>query len=67
MNKSPSSEPILLDSKEVANLLGVSHTTIWRMRCEGRLPAPIQVSSRLVKWRRSDILDWVDQQAKSAQ
>jgi len=56
---------LLIDSKEVAKILGVSSSTIWRMRCEGKLPAPMQISSRLVKWRRSDIMAWIDQQMKS--
>ena len=65
MKPEPSHEPLLIDSKEVCSLIGVSRGTLWRMRCEGKLPAPMQISSRLVKWRRSDIMAWIDQQMKS--
>lgn len=58
---------LLIDSKEVAKILGVSSSTIWRMRCANQLPPPIFVCRRLVKWKRSDIMAWIDQQMKSPQ
>jgi len=48
-----------LSYKEVANLLGVSVTTLHRMREQGLL-TPIRWNSRLVKFDRADILLMVD-------
>lgn len=58
---------LLIDSKEVAKLLGVSPSTVWRMRCEGQLPPPVFVCRRLVKWKRSDIMAWIESSGKVGQ
>jgi len=60
-------ELLLLNAKEVCSLIGVSRGTLWRMRCEGQLPPPVFVSRRLVKWRRSDIMAWIESSGKVGQ
>ena len=67
MDQNSSHEPLLIDSKEVCSLIGVSRGTLFRMRREGKLPTPMQVSSRLVKWRRSDIMAWIESSGKVGQ
>ena len=50
----------LIDIKEVARVLGVSVRLAWRLRDSGKLPAEVRIpSSRLVKFRRSDIENWI--------
>jgi excisionase family DNA binding protein len=53
-NRNDSDE--LLGIEAVAALLGCSHMTIRRMVAAGKLPAPIQIGQRLIRWRRSDVL-----------
>ncbi|AWK86543.1 helix-turn-helix transcriptional regulator [Azospirillum thermophilum] len=53
-------EKLVLTESEVRMMLGVSRTTLWRMRCAGRFPAPIQMGTRSVRYRRSDVVGWVN-------
>jgi len=48
----------LLTAKEVADMLKSSVRLVWKMRDSGRLPQPVKVS-RLCRWRRSDIAEWI--------
>ncbi|WDI43367.1 helix-turn-helix domain-containing protein [Bremerella sp. P1] len=50
---------ILMDSEQVAAVLGVSIKTVRRMRKDGRLP-PFKRIGRLYRWRKADILDYLE-------
>ncbi len=51
----------LLRMREVADMLGVSSRTVQRWAAdERRLPAPFVLSSRALRWRESEILDWLE-------
>ncbi|MBN2294875.1 MAG: helix-turn-helix domain-containing protein [Pirellulales bacterium] len=50
----------LIPVTEVAVLLGVSIRTVWRMTSEGELPAPVKLSTRVTRWRLSDIEECID-------
>jgi predicted DNA-binding transcriptional regulator AlpA len=52
-------QSLLLDVKDVARELRISRATVWRLRASGTLPAPIVLSRGLVRWRRSDIEQFV--------
>ncbi|MEM7784956.1 MAG: helix-turn-helix domain-containing protein [Planctomycetota bacterium] len=47
-----------LTISQLANELGVSRTTIWRMRQSDELPAPLPIG-RGVRYRKSDIELWL--------
>lgn len=49
----------LMTQLQVARVLSVSRTTLWKMRKEGRLPPQIRVSDRRVAYRRADVEDWI--------
>jgi excisionase family DNA binding protein len=53
----------LLDVQEVANLLGIHRRTVWQMASAGRIPSPVHLSPRVVRWRLSDIEDHVQKLA----
>ena len=55
----PQAEALLLTADDVSRLLAVSRLTIFRWRAAGRLPAPVRVG-RVVRWRRSEIIAWID-------
>lgn len=51
---------MLLDISDVATTLKCSHPTIARMVKERRIPKPLKIGA-MVRWRRSDIEEWVAQ------
>ncbi|NOT01455.1 MAG: helix-turn-helix domain-containing protein [Phycisphaerales bacterium] len=56
----------LVPVETVAELLGVSTRTVWRMRDSGELPRPIRVSRSLLRWRLSEIVRYMRSGAMSA-
>ncbi len=50
---------------ELSERLGVSESTIRRMVKRGEFPKPIQMSTRAVRWRESDVMEWLDRQRPS--
>jgi excisionase family DNA binding protein len=47
----------LLTDREVGELLGVSRTTLWRLRRTGNLP--FGKVGREFRYRQSEVLEWV--------
>ncbi len=44
---------------ELAALLGVHRSTIYRMNKAGELPLPLPIKRRKVRWRSDDIELWL--------
>jgi prophage regulatory protein len=44
-----------LRDKDVAEMLSIGRSSVWRMAKEGKLPAPIKLSQRVTVWKLSDI------------
>jgi prophage regulatory protein len=44
---------------ELAQRLGVSHPTLWRMEKRGDLPPRKQIGPRAVGWLTTDIEQWL--------
>ena len=53
------SERILLRRNEVEELTGLSCSTIYREMKAGRFPKRVRTAARAVRWRKTDIEDWV--------
>ena len=51
-------EPLLITAAEVAAVLNISTRTLWRLRSEQKLPAPIRMGG-VVRWRREEITNWI--------
>lgn len=49
----------IIRSKEVQEITGLSRTTIWRLERAGKFPARVALSSSIVGWRSSDIIQWI--------
>lgn len=43
----------------VAEMIGLSRSTIWRMEREGRFPKRVKIGTKSVAWRMSDLLAWM--------
>lgn len=44
-----------LRDKQVAEMLTIGRSSVWRMAKEGKLPAPFKMSERVTVWKLSDI------------
>lgn len=51
----------LITEEQVAKLLTVSISTVKRLRASGKGPRYIRISERVVRYRRKDVLDWMEQ------
>lgn len=49
----------VLRASELTERLGISATTIWRLRREGTFPPPRRLSAQAVGWLESEIDDWL--------
>lgn len=54
---------MLLDNREVAAMLKVGQTTLWRLRRTKGLPC-VKIAGQ-VRFDRDKVLAWVEQQAQS--
>jgi predicted DNA-binding transcriptional regulator AlpA len=52
--------PILVDAHHAAALLGIGLRTLRAMDASGRLPAPVRLSRGCVRWRLSELREWID-------
>jgi predicted DNA-binding transcriptional regulator AlpA len=51
--------PVLLDCRQAAALLGVSRSQFWTLHNAGRVPLPLRLSPRVVRWRSDELAAWV--------
>ncbi len=56
-SKTESMSP-LLTVKQVAEMLGVTTSTVWRWRDAKEIPMPIEIGGTL-RWRRAEIEKWI--------
>jgi predicted DNA-binding transcriptional regulator AlpA len=55
----PTADTRLLSAADLARELGFSVRTIRRLDLEGKLPRPIRVGVRAVRWRRAEVAAWI--------
>jgi excisionase family DNA binding protein len=55
--------PSLLKTAEVAKILHVNRSTVFRMIAAGLLPQPIRFNSRFIRFRAEDINNYISQNA----
>jgi predicted DNA-binding transcriptional regulator AlpA len=51
----------ILDTKQVAEMIGFSVPHLRRLYRGGQIPKPLQLGSRKLGWRASDLLKWLDE------
>jgi len=49
----------IIRPKELAEMLSLSISTLYKMQSDGILPPKIKISSHAVGWLRSDIKEWL--------
>ena len=45
----------LLTDKDVASVLKLSRSSVWRLAKEGKLPKPIKIGGCSSRWKQSEI------------
>lgn len=50
----------LLRRQDVEGLVGLKHSALYRWMKTGDFPRPVRLGGRAVRWRLSDIEDWMD-------
>lgn len=53
-------EKKIIRANELAQLLGISNTTLWRWRRSNAVPQPIYLGPRMIGWRVEDINSWLE-------
>jgi excisionase family DNA binding protein len=51
--------PLMMTADELAETLCISLRQVWRLKAKGDLPKPVTIG-RNVRWRRSDIVEWIE-------
>jgi len=54
----------MLTEAEVARMLGVSLSTVKRLRASGEGPPSIRVGKRALRYRRSDVEAWLQRRGE---
>ena len=63
-DRSPNS---ILSLRELADLTGLSASTLARMRRSGDLPEPVRISAGRIGWRTVDIQKWLASRQRARQ
>jgi predicted DNA-binding transcriptional regulator AlpA len=48
-----------LDARGVARLLSIGVRTLWRMVAQGKLPQPIRLNRKLVRWNYAELAQFI--------
>ncbi|MBY0589148.1 helix-turn-helix domain-containing protein [bacterium] len=59
-NRRSNSDAALVTPEQLGVWLKLSKRSLWRMRAEGLLPAPLRLR-KSVRWRVADIANWIEQ------
>ncbi len=57
----------VLQMKDLEQVLGISRSTIWRLRRKGLFPDHVNLSERRVGWRKSAIEAWLSERQRHQQ
>jgi prophage regulatory protein len=53
----------MLTDKEVANVLKLSRSSVWRLARAGKLPKPVKVGLNAARWKQSELKDFMESAA----
>lgn len=55
----------LLDLDEVSEITGYSRSAIYLKMERGEFPVPLKMGARRVRWKLSDINEWIEQRPRA--
>ena len=50
----------LMRRREVERITGMSRASIYRLMRSGSFPLPVRIGAMAVRWKESDIADWIE-------
>jgi prophage regulatory protein len=50
----------IIRTRELIGIIGVSRTTLHRLRKSGGFPAPVQISQKSIGFRESEVRAWME-------
>jgi len=56
----PGATPKLINASKLAEILGISQRTIWRLISKGQLIQPVRIGTS-VRWRLDQVNQWIEQ------
>jgi predicted DNA-binding transcriptional regulator AlpA len=56
----PSPLENLLTAADLATVLHLSIRSVWRLRSQGALPAPVQLGPNTIRWRPADVREFLN-------
>ena len=59
-------ETYLFDEKQAARFLGFTPRALQAWRINGRGPQFVRVSSRAIRYRRKDLIDWAAERLRTS-
>lgn len=54
----------LLRRRAVAERVGLSAVTIWRLERSGQFPKAIRISPGAIAWKESDVEEWIEERQR---
>jgi len=60
MKKISNDMPRLFRDKQVAELLSISRSYLWRLVKLGKLPAPIKLGNKTTVWKSADVMKVIE-------
>ena len=66
MNPSTASAPAVLRAAQIAQMLGIDRTTLYRWIGSGHFPPPVRLGPNVSCWRASTVQEWLDEKFDSA-
>ena len=55
----------LLSAGQVADLLGCTKRTVWKLLSSGKFPKPVRLTPKLPRWRRADLDKYISSLAEA--
>ncbi len=55
----------LLSRRRVEEVTGISRSSIYRLKERGEFPQPVRVGRTAVRWKESDIAEWIESRPKA--
>ena len=55
----------LLRRRQVEEITGLSRSSIYRLMQDGEFPRPVKVSPAAVRWRETELTDWLESRPRN--